>query len=256
MTDSPLASSEWAGFLHTMRFAPDDDTARLVAADWLQETDRPELVAWADFVRYQIEAARNVRDHVYTDSCDCGVCRPERRAAVLFDKWGYHWFWHQFGAVIDTDTDHPEFKFKASVLGHWARGFLAEVHGTLKPWRLRTIAPLIQSLYAGAHAPLIEINLWEMGLHYPDNTWSMLPHYTLRMTSEPTEFRKDKRGTDLHRVRCEIKRANRHYPRTVSQSRLVSPRNDFLRAVGGAVSAAIKLRNEVNQPAHDLGGES
>lgn len=43
--------NEEAGFLTAIRNHPDDDTARLVYADWLQEHDQPER---AEFIRGQI----------------------------------------------------------------------------------------------------------------------------------------------------------------------------------------------------------
>lgn len=100
MAESPLASSEWAGFVTAMRFSPDDLTHRLIAADWLQDTNRPELIAWADFVRYHCDAAAP-RPHVYTDACDCRPCRGERRATALWDRWSADWLRHAFGHVYD-----------------------------------------------------------------------------------------------------------------------------------------------------------
>ncbi|HJZ58464.1 MAG TPA: TIGR02996 domain-containing protein [Gemmataceae bacterium] len=47
--------SEWVAFLRAIVADPDDDTLRLVAADWLEENGQPER---ADFIRVQVELAR------------------------------------------------------------------------------------------------------------------------------------------------------------------------------------------------------
>jgi uncharacterized protein (TIGR02996 family) len=46
--------SDRRGFLETIRASPDDDLARLVFADWLDEHDSPER---AEFIRVQVELA-------------------------------------------------------------------------------------------------------------------------------------------------------------------------------------------------------
>lgn len=43
------------GLLKAIRENPDEDTARLIAADWLDEHEQPE---WAELIRVQIELAR------------------------------------------------------------------------------------------------------------------------------------------------------------------------------------------------------
>src|SRR5262245_43696023 len=47
-----------AAFLNTIRMVPDDDTARLVYADFLDEQGSPADSARAEFIRVQIELAR------------------------------------------------------------------------------------------------------------------------------------------------------------------------------------------------------
>jgi uncharacterized protein (TIGR02996 family) len=47
-----------AGFLQAIAEQPDDDTPRLVSADWLDEHGDP---ARAEFIRVQIELAKGVR---------------------------------------------------------------------------------------------------------------------------------------------------------------------------------------------------
>jgi uncharacterized protein (TIGR02996 family) len=50
--------SSAAGFLQAILEAPDDDTPRLVYADWLDETGKPEDAARAELIRVQIEQVR------------------------------------------------------------------------------------------------------------------------------------------------------------------------------------------------------
>src|SRR5262245_2593359 len=53
----PRMSGE--GFLAAIRAAPDDDTPRLVYADWLDEHGDPDR---AEFIRVQVELARLAQD--------------------------------------------------------------------------------------------------------------------------------------------------------------------------------------------------
>jgi uncharacterized protein (TIGR02996 family) len=132
MTDSPLAGAEWAGFLNAMRFRG-DDTDFLVAADWLDDQDGPEFAPWAEFVRCQVAqhaASRSgARMHVYTDSCDCEHCRPERRASVLFDHWGQIWIRHCYPSA-------PDALHLPARLGHFERGFPATAEVSFDDFRL------------------------------------------------------------------------------------------------------------------------
>src|SRR6476659_5225140 len=72
---------------------PDDDTPRLVYADWLDEHDQPER---AEFIRVQIELA-NREDH---SSDEYG--RLNERANLLASKHERHWTAHlsQFDEAI------------------------------------------------------------------------------------------------------------------------------------------------------------
>src|SRR6476619_241728 len=92
-----LDNPEWLGLVAAIRFEPLDDTARLVAADWLEEKGQddnvPALAGWAQFIRAQVAMTSELRNHGFTDSCDCRVCQSERRATMLFDRWGIFW-WH------------------------------------------------------------------------------------------------------------------------------------------------------------------
>ena len=69
---------EWEAFLAAIVAEPDDDTPRLVAADWLDEHDRP---AQAAFVRVQVELARlEATGRMYGPEADS--LRVKERAAL------------------------------------------------------------------------------------------------------------------------------------------------------------------------------
>jgi uncharacterized protein (TIGR02996 family) len=50
------------GFVHSILATPDDDTPRLIFADWLEEQDDPTLAARGELIRLQCELARWVPD--------------------------------------------------------------------------------------------------------------------------------------------------------------------------------------------------
>ncbi|VTT98929.1 Repeat-companion domain protein OS=Isosphaera pallida (strain ATCC 43644 / DSM 9630 / IS1B) GN=Isop_0537 PE=4 SV=1 [Gemmataceae bacterium] len=67
MTESVYDNHEWFAFVEAIRRAPDDDTPRLVVADWLDERGEGER---AELIRVQCEIARA------KVGCTCGACRP------------------------------------------------------------------------------------------------------------------------------------------------------------------------------------
>ncbi len=225
-TDSPLASPEWAGFVASMRFAPRDDTPRLVAADWLQDAGLPELEAWADFVRLQVEAARHapVRTHLYTDSCDCGACRPERRATTLFDRWGTHWGWHSFGHVTTTQ--------RIGKASDFDRGFIGSVTVTLKDWKVADVPKDVAPLYERTPLPNLLVVLDNLR-----NGWA------LRVTLDASN-----RSGFLAVAAMILPNPALARTKPYRASRIIGRRNDFARAVKGAVRQAVANRNDCFPP--------
>src|SRR4051812_28078438 len=58
-TDFPEAAmTQDESFLQAIRAEPDDDTVRLIYADWLMEQDDPVRAERGEFIRLQIEHAR------------------------------------------------------------------------------------------------------------------------------------------------------------------------------------------------------
>jgi uncharacterized protein (TIGR02996 family) len=58
--DGPTCDPQEAAFLRSIRENPDDDTARLVYADWLEEWDEKDRSA---FLRLEVEMSRSPRSH-------------------------------------------------------------------------------------------------------------------------------------------------------------------------------------------------
>jgi uncharacterized protein (TIGR02996 family) len=66
-------------FMQAIRAEPDDDSVRLIYADWLQEQNEPHLVDRGEFIRLQCESASLAPD-------DPGQGEMERRARQLLER--------------------------------------------------------------------------------------------------------------------------------------------------------------------------
>lgn len=145
-SDSPLASSDWAGFVAAIRFQPAEDVPRLAAADWLTDTGCDWADAWAAFIRLQVEAARSGHriGHGFVDSCDCVQCRDERQATALFDRWGPWWWHHSLG---DTDA-----KVAIPNVGHYRRGFVETLRGEMEGWKVAHVPANVAAMFT--HHPI------------------------------------------------------------------------------------------------------
>jgi uncharacterized protein (TIGR02996 family) len=105
------------GFLDAICAAPDDDTPRLVFADWLEEHGEPER---AEFIRVQCRIAREPLACVtgrplpgygdFTARCRCPGCSLRRREYAA-SRRHIVWDWH--GTWAGTDD--------------WRRGFVYRV---------------------------------------------------------------------------------------------------------------------------------
>jgi uncharacterized protein (TIGR02996 family) len=93
--------SDEAALLRAICDHPDDDTPRLVFADWLTEQGGPVNCAWANAIRAQIWDAQGLTDH------------PLKGRATLFDSgYGIRLFFERIGCDVFGWT-------------HWERGFPA-----------------------------------------------------------------------------------------------------------------------------------
>lgn len=69
-------------FLRAIAAAPDDDAPRLVYADWLDESGRPE---WAELIRVQCEAERLRADRPWSRATARHAARLHAREMALLD---------------------------------------------------------------------------------------------------------------------------------------------------------------------------
>src|SRR4051794_34673610 len=98
--------NEEAAFLRAICENPDDDTPRLVFADWLTEQGGPVNTAWANGIRAQVWLARGASD----EALGFQTC--------VFDS--------KFG----QDKLRERLELPAGVGGSWERGFPSEVSAT------------------------------------------------------------------------------------------------------------------------------
>lgn len=221
MNDSPLAHPEWLALVASMRFAPDDDTPRLVAADWLADTNRPELIAWGEFIRIQCEGAREKRaGHVYSDSCDCRPCACERKATTIFDRWNWYW-----SVATWAGGTHPPMTPPAA---QYQRGFVVGVTANVETVNVADVSP-----------PIVEL------FHRQPITRAM-SHFTIMdQRFRGVRYALDVRATPssivagMLRVRATLGVSIRPSV-TVERSRQAMTMQQFPKAVGGAIRHAIK----------------
>src|SRR5436309_3563251 len=98
-----------ADFWQAIRESPDDDTPRLVFADWLEEHGDDHSRARAEFIRLQIEAARAPEEDPYF--------RP-RQERIEQLRQEHERAWLGVAGQPSSDPDRP-----ASV--QWKRGFVS-----------------------------------------------------------------------------------------------------------------------------------
>ena len=120
--------SERAAFISAILDNPDDDTARLVFADWLQEHGEPER---AEFIRCQIEAAKLPEPKREKS-------KPAKRAAALLKKHEAEWR----KVVPEREDDYFYLYGGRTLAGKYDRGFLTHI-GTYTPEFLKVAAQLL-----------------------------------------------------------------------------------------------------------------
>jgi uncharacterized protein (TIGR02996 family) len=108
------------GFLRAIIDNPDDDTPRLVFADWLDEHGDSAGRDRAEFIRIQLELAKLSPEQRRT-SFDERVVALRRRQYALFDANGKRWM-----------EALPACFRKRLGVEHFERGFLARAHGTAR----------------------------------------------------------------------------------------------------------------------------
>jgi uncharacterized protein (TIGR02996 family) len=140
---------------------PDDDTARLAFADWLDETGRPRDAAHAELIRLQVARHRRIVDALATDSeFDSGALDRDR---AILRKWGRGW--------LPKAARRPNQEFRADAIEirigdrypavfTFGRGFVEAVRVVVgDPAHLKPAAavPVLRQFFA--HSPVYMVRL-------------------------------------------------------------------------------------------------
>ena len=136
-----LETGDRAAFLRAVADAPDDDTPRLVFADWLSDHGEEE---YGEFIRVQVELARLDPYHLSCTSSKCGLkaCNELRaRQSALLTARGREWsrpiadalgvapvnWWVEPGGDVWFGDRAPDRPYNSGRAWRFARGFVAEV---------------------------------------------------------------------------------------------------------------------------------
>jgi uncharacterized protein (TIGR02996 family) len=135
--------SDEAGFLAAIRAEPDDDTHRLVYADWLDDQGGESSVARAEYIRLSIELHRTRTGRSFPPEWKA----KQERALALFTRHSRDWFPELFGRknLLRGTRGRPEM----------ARGFPYKVGG--RSPRLLAIGERLMQV-----APFTELHLHEL----------------------------------------------------------------------------------------------
>jgi uncharacterized protein (TIGR02996 family) len=121
-----------AEFLAAICANPNDDTTRLVYADWLQENGQPER---AEFIRLQCEIERNPS---FLAPEDDPLRRRERELwnAAVESKIAFRWFFDGFDGYLSCTNSAPRFWLTQDSTWHGElrRGFIESVACNYKDW--------------------------------------------------------------------------------------------------------------------------
>jgi uncharacterized protein (TIGR02996 family) len=124
---------DWAAFMQTICESPEDDTVRLIYADWLEEHDDVVLtsagvinngyIEQAEFIRVQIELAGETHEYCKDDYCvmtqkPCRIVALRRREQEL---------WPRVGSICGLIGGN-------GVKWVYRRGFVGELHLPLADW--------------------------------------------------------------------------------------------------------------------------
>lgn len=121
-----------AAFLQAILAAPDNDTSRMVFADWLDDRGDADQ---AEFIRVQceVEGWRKICVNHDTHRLNCPGCALRRRERELLDVAGFGWA----GAGISwvgVRTAHDPILTQYGAVAVFRRGFVEEVACTAADW--------------------------------------------------------------------------------------------------------------------------
>lgn len=130
------------GLLQAIIASPDDDSLRLICADWLDEHGQPER---AEFIRVQCELGGPCRDckpHHAKQGCCAKRAALRRQERKFLER--YKWQWTGFPVAFATALDETAWT--------WRRGFVEAISITTAAFLQH-----VESLFRAA--PLIQVRL-------------------------------------------------------------------------------------------------
>ncbi|MBN9121838.1 MAG: TIGR02996 domain-containing protein [Planctomycetes bacterium] len=121
---------DWPAFLAAIVAEPDDDTRRLVAADFLEEHGEPDRAA---FIRVQVELARLEGSELGRSAAAVELRKKER--AFLGPKAVYSHLWaaEECPELVRADP-RGRLHFEGADRLTWRRGFVDEVRCPAAEW--------------------------------------------------------------------------------------------------------------------------
>jgi uncharacterized protein (TIGR02996 family) len=141
--------SDRDALLAAIRAQPDEDTPRLVFADWLEENDEP---ARAEFIRAQVELARTPPWEPF--AVRCRWQRPglltgqaflrELHGASAYVEWAKPPFWRGFGWAIEVRAVALWEELAEPLFAREPIGKVSFWHGTLDDWRRVASSPCVR----------------------------------------------------------------------------------------------------------------
>ncbi len=127
---------DWSAFVAAIVAEPDDDTPRLVAADFLEETGEPDRAA---FIRVQIELARLVASELGESREAAELRRKERVFLGPKSEKPHLWAAEECPELVRADP-RGRLHFEGTERLTWHRGFVELVRCPAAEWLQHGIA--------------------------------------------------------------------------------------------------------------------
>ena len=153
-----------APFLADIIANPDDDTPRLIFADWLEERGGRENTARAEFIRVQcrlpvVVSSLDPAHHFVSSqakvcrSPKCEPCRLRRREKALLKKWLCEWNREFYGVIAEAEVAEALATGKSlrrdyrspPLACEFRRGFVDSVSMALEDWHRHGLRLVRQS---------------------------------------------------------------------------------------------------------------
>ena len=123
---------DWEGFISAIVAAPEDDTLRLVAADFLEENGEPDRAA---FIRVQVALASLEADDL-SESLEADELRKKERALLgPLSEFPHLWAAEECPELVRvTPTRSGSLHVEGTNRLVWRRGFVEEVRCPAAEW--------------------------------------------------------------------------------------------------------------------------